>query len=133
MPETASRTIDFNKYYSALETVNLMNCQGYVVRVTGSTVESAGPVLGLGELCGIHTRDGRRILAEVVGFRHDHLILLPLEHIEGISPGDAVTARTTPRHILLSEKDPRPRSERPGRTDRRQGPAARRRASAPST
>ncbi len=104
MPETASRTIDFNKYYSALETVNLMRCQGYVVRVSGSTVESAGPVLGLGELCGIHTRDARRILAEVVGFRHDHLILLPLEHIEGVSPGDAVTARTTPRHIMLSEK-----------------------------
>ncbi|HQG47798.1 MAG TPA: FliI/YscN family ATPase [Sedimentisphaerales bacterium] len=105
MPETLSRrTIDFAKFYSALETVNLMDCQGYVVRVTGSTVESAGPVLGLGSLCGIHTRDGRRILAQVVGFRQDHLILLPLEHIEGVSPGDAVTARTTPRHILLSEK-----------------------------
>ncbi|HQI28164.1 MAG TPA: hypothetical protein PLT20_08760, partial [Sedimentisphaerales bacterium] len=88
MPETLSRrTIDFAKFYSALETVNLMDCQGYVVRVTGSTVESAGPVLGLGSLCGIHTRDGRRILAQVVGFRQDHLILLPLEHIEGVSPG----------------------------------------------
>jgi flagellum-specific ATP synthase len=97
-------SIDFGKYYSALETVNLMNCQGYVVRVSGSTVESAGPVVGLGELCGIHVRGGRRVLAEVVGFRHDHLILLPLEHIEGVSPGDAVTARTTPRHIMLSEK-----------------------------
>jgi flagellum-specific ATP synthase len=103
MAETDSCLIDFSGYYSALETVSLMNCQGYVVRVSGSTVESAGPVIGLGELCGIHARDGRRILAEVVGFRDDHLILLPLEHIEGISPGDAVTARTTPRHILLSE------------------------------
>jgi flagellum-specific ATP synthase len=96
-------SIDFGKYHSALQTVDLLNCQGYVVRVSGSTVESAGPVIGLGEMCGIHARDGRRILAEVVGFRHDHLILLPLEHIEGISPGDAVTARTTPRHIMLSE------------------------------
>jgi len=103
MAETQDCLIDFNKYYSALETVKLMNCQGYVVRVSGSTVESAGPVVGLGELCGIHVRDGRRILAEVVGFRQDHLILLPLEHIEGISPGDTVTARTTPRHIMLSE------------------------------
>ncbi|MBN1506856.1 MAG: FliI/YscN family ATPase [Sedimentisphaerales bacterium] len=95
--------IDFEKYHSALHAVNLMDCQGYVVRVSGSTVESAGPVIGLGELCGIHIRDGRRVLAEVVGFRNDHLILLPLEHIEGISPGDSVTARSTPRHILLSE------------------------------
>jgi flagellum-specific ATP synthase len=57
----------------------------------------------LGELCGIQIRNGRRVLAEVVGFQNDHLILLPLEHIEGISPGDTVTARTTPRHITLSE------------------------------
>jgi flagellum-specific ATP synthase len=103
MTETGSCTIDFNKYHQALETVDLLNCQGYVVRVSGSTVESTGPILGLGELCGIHVRAGRRILAEVVGFRNDRLILLPLEHIEGISPGDAVTARTTPRHIMLSE------------------------------
>jgi flagellum-specific ATP synthase len=102
---TAGQTcqIDFEKLHTALQTVNLMDCQGYVVRVSGSTVESAGPVIGLNELCGIHIRDGRRVLAEVVGFRNDHVILLPLEHIEGISPGDTVTARSTPRHILLSE------------------------------
>ena len=98
-----TNVIDFGEYYSALETVDLMDCQGYVVRVSGSTVESAGPIIGLGELCGIHIRDGRRVPAEVVGFRNDHLILLPLEHIEGISPGDTVTARTTTRHITLSE------------------------------
>jgi len=103
MTDSETQVIDFDKYYSALQTVDLMSCQGYVVRVSGSTVESAGPVIGLGELCGIHIRDGRRALAEVVGFRNDHLILLPLEHIEGISPGDTVTARTTPRHIMLSE------------------------------
>ena len=101
--ELESSPIDFEKYHCALETVELMNCQGYVVRVSGSTVESAGPVIGLGEFCGIHVRDGRRVLAEVVGFRDDHLILLPFEHIEGVSPGDAVTARTTPRHIMLGE------------------------------
>ena len=96
-------TIDFEKFHSALRGVNLLNCQGFVVRVSGLTVESTGPTLGLGELCGIHIRDGRRVLAEVVGFHNDHLVLLPLEHIEGITPGDAVTARITPRYITLSD------------------------------
>jgi flagellum-specific ATP synthase len=96
-------SIDFEKFHSALQDVNLLDCRGSVVRVTGLTVESNGPVVGLGELCGIHLRDGRRVLAEVVGFQNDHFILLPLEHIEGISPGDTVTARTTPRYISLSE------------------------------
>lgn len=96
--------IDFEKFHSALETVNLLDCQGYVVRVSGLTVESNGPIVGVGELCGIHIRDGRRVIAEVVGFQDDHIILLPLEHIEGISPGDGVTARSTPRYITLSEQ-----------------------------
>ncbi len=96
-------SIDFDKFRSALHNVNLLNCQGCVVRVSGLTIESSGPVLGLGELCGIHIRDGRRVLAEVVGFRGNLLILLPLEHIEGISPGDTVTGRITPRYITLSE------------------------------
>jgi flagellum-specific ATP synthase len=96
-------SVDFEKFHSALREVSLLDCQGYVVRVSGLTVESTGPTVGLGELCGIHIRDGRRVLAEVVGFHHDHLILLPLEHIEGISPGDTVTARITSRYITLSE------------------------------
>jgi len=96
--------IDFDKLHLAVETINLLECQGTVVKVSGLAVESNGPMVGLGELCGIHTRDGRRILAEVVGFQSDHVILLPLEHIDGVSPGDTVTARTTPRHIVLSEQ-----------------------------
>ena len=100
---SGSCLIDFEKFHSALQKVNLLDCQGHVVRVSGLMVESAGPMLGLGELCGIHIRDGRRVLAEVVGFREDRLILLPLAHIEGISPGDIVTARTAPRCIALSE------------------------------
>lgn len=95
--------INFDNLHAALEQVNLQTCQGSVVRVSGLTVESAGPPLGLGELCGVHLRDGKRIMAEVVGFNNDNLILLPIEHAGGISPGDAVTARTAPRCINLSE------------------------------
>ena len=101
--QAGSCLIYFKRFHSALQKVTLLDCQGYVVRVSGLTVESTGPILGLGELCGIHIRDGRRVPAEVVGFRAERLILLPLGHIEGISPGDIVTARTTPRCITLSE------------------------------
>jgi flagellum-specific ATP synthase len=101
--EVRDSLIDFAKFHSVLSGVKLLDCQGLVVRVSGQTVESNGPSLGLGELCSIRIRDGRQVLAEVVGFHSDHLILLPLEHIEGISPGDTVTARTTPRHISLSD------------------------------
>ncbi|MHC4636298.1 MAG: FliI/YscN family ATPase [Planctomycetota bacterium] len=101
--ETRAELIDFESFHTALDKVNLYNCHGSVVRVSGLTIESAGPKVGLGELCGINISDGRRVLAEVVGFHNDHLILLPLEHIEGITPGDTVTARTSPRFIRLSD------------------------------
>ena len=37
--------IDFDKFHSALGAVNLLNCQGSVVRVSGLTIESSGPKL----------------------------------------------------------------------------------------
>ena len=101
--DSASGSIDFSSFHSALEDVDLHKCKGSVVKVSGLTVESTGPNLGLGELCGIHLRDGRRVVAEVVASQHDHLVLLPLEHIEGISPGDSVTARITKRYIILGD------------------------------
>ncbi len=94
--------IDFKKLFSTVQQTSLCTRKGTIAKVSGLTVESNGPSLGLGELCGIHLRDGRRVLAEVVGFRDERLILLPLEHIEGISAGDPVTARSTPRYIKLS-------------------------------
>lgn len=101
--EILDNKIDFERFHSALREINLLDCQGFVVRVAGQMVESSGPAIGLGELCSIQIHNNRAVMAEVVGFQKDHLILLPLEHIEGISPGDTVTARTTPRHITLSD------------------------------
>ena len=99
----ARPVIDFEKFHAALRDVSLLSYQGFVVRVSGMTIESSGPNVGLGELCRINIRGGKSVLAEVVGFQDGRLVLLPLEHIEGISPGDTVTARSTPRHIHLSE------------------------------
>ena len=101
--DPGNNIIDFDKFHSALRAVNLLDCQGTVVRASGLTIESNGPKVGLGELCGIDVRGGRRVLAEVVGFQNDRIILLPLEYVEGISPGDLVTARSTPRYINLND------------------------------
>jgi len=101
--DTQILSIDFDRLGDALRDANLHNCKGTVTKVAGLTVESNGPVLGLGELCEITLRDGRGVLAEVIGFRENRIIVLPLEHIEGISPGDSVIARITPRYIHVSE------------------------------
>lgn len=96
--------VDFERFHRALGEVNLLECKGSIIRVSGLTVESNGPCVGLGELCSIRLQDGRMILAEVIGFKTDRLLLLPLEHIDGICPGDTVTSVNEPRYINLDDR-----------------------------
>jgi flagellum-specific ATP synthase len=95
--------VDFEQFHAALEEVNLLSCKGSVLRVSGLTVESNGPAVGLGQLCQIHLGDDKIVLAEVVGFKVGHLILLPLERVDGICPGDTVTTLDKPRYITLDD------------------------------
>jgi len=93
--------VDLMKYEMKLRTVNLMPYRGAVVRVAGMMVESKGPPVGIGQMCEIRLNDGRRVLAEVVGFHGDNRMLMPLEDIEGITPGDPVIAKSSPCHMRL--------------------------------
>ncbi|MCD4831083.1 MAG: FliI/YscN family ATPase [Anaerohalosphaeraceae bacterium] len=95
--------IDFDGFHSALSAVNLLGCRGAVTKVSGLTVESNGPKMALGGMCKIKLQDGQAVKAEVVGFHEHRLILLPLEYVEGISPGDTVTAVHKPRAISMGE------------------------------
>ncbi len=104
LTQTKKSAINFDKFHSLLNDAKLLHCQGSVVRLSGLTIESNGPLLGLGEVCCIHLRNGQTVMAEVVGFQNKNLLLLPLEYINGISPGDAVTPKQSPRYICLGDE-----------------------------
>jgi len=93
--------VNLEKYLPKLKEVDLLPCRGSVVRVAGLTIESKGPPVGVGHLCEIRLADGRRVAAEVVGFRNELRILLPLESIDGIAPNDVVLAHSSPRRIPM--------------------------------
>jgi flagellum-specific ATP synthase len=93
--------IDFEGLHSRLAGMNLLKCKGAITKVSGLVLESNGPNMGLGELCGIHLDDGHRILAEVIGFRNGNLVLLPLEDISGVRQGNIVTSRAKQRNLTL--------------------------------
>lgn len=95
--------MDLNKYRSRLDGLNLLSCRGAVVTVAGLTVEAQGPPVGVGQLCEIHLSCGRRVPAEVVGFRGANRLLLPLEGIEGVSPGDAVVPCKGMRELTVGD------------------------------
>ena len=66
---------------------------GRVSKVVGLVVEAEGPVTQLGSICDIICQEGgRKIRAEVLGFRDNHVLLMPLEEVSGISPGCRVVA-----------------------------------------
>ena len=65
---------------------------GRVSKVVGLIVESRGPEGSVGEQMAIHLGDGRRIMAEVVGFHDHHVMLMPVENTDGIRPGLLVEA-----------------------------------------
>ena len=78
---------------------------GRIAKIVGLTVESLGPDAKLGDLCKIYT-DGQRqecVYAEVVGFRDNHLLLMPFENVDGIGPGCIVENTEHPLSVVVGD------------------------------
>jgi len=64
---------------------------GRVTRVVGLVIEATGIDVGVGELCRVTSlTDDRSVLAEVVGFKEDNVILMPLGELDGLHAGSFV-------------------------------------------
>lgn len=80
------------RYDEALRDVRLHKVNGRVEKVIGLTIEARGPVAKIGDVCLIHGPDGEHSLSEVVGFRQDLVLLMPLGDVSGLAPGSVVEA-----------------------------------------
>lgn len=63
---------------------------GKIEKIVGMTVEATGPASNIGDVCRIRVSDGRKVLAEVVGFKENKVLLMPYEDTEGIGFGSTV-------------------------------------------
>lgn len=84
--------IDVEKYKMALKESSFIVKYGRISQVIGLTIEATGPAVSIGELCSVSASGEKEILAEVVGFRDNKVLLMPLGEMEGISPGSKVTS-----------------------------------------
>ena len=87
-----------------VERVDPLTRYGRVTQVVGLVAESVGPPeVALGELCilGDPERGGMR--TEVVGFRDDRVLLMPLGEMEGIRPGTPVFPTRAPLYIPVGD------------------------------
>jgi len=77
---------------------------GRVTKIVGLTIEADGPLLGIGTRCTIESPDGRKILAEIIGFKDDRVVLMPYEDNEGIAPGSQVKNVIMGNNVRVSDK-----------------------------
>ena len=85
-------TIDIKKYNSFVETNSFVKKTGKISRVIGLMIESNGPGVAIGSICAIRSRTRSEVLAQVVGFRNNQTLLMPLDDIHGIEPGCIIEA-----------------------------------------
>ena len=89
-----SETISLKKYQTFVDTVSFVKKRGRVNRVTGMIIEGDGPPVSLGSVCTIisNQRD-KQVDAEVVGFRDQTILLMPLGEMTGIEPGSIIESK----------------------------------------
>jgi len=89
--------MDLARYREAIRQTDSMRLNGRVAQVLGVLVESLGPASRIGEMCHIITgRNRPRLPAEVVGFRGNRVLLMPLSGMGDIAHGNEVVATGKP-------------------------------------
>jgi FliI/YscN family ATPase len=77
---------------------------GHVVQLIGLVIESEGPLAAVGEICRIEAAGHNgSTLAEVVGFRNHHVLLMPLGELHGIHPGSEVIAMGSALRVAVGD------------------------------
>jgi flagellum-specific ATP synthase len=89
-----SPPISLQRYHSCLDSACPIEAGGHVTKVIGLVIEALGPASQLGTVCEISTKaPNRKITAEVLGFKENSVLMMPLEDIQGIGPGSRVVAK----------------------------------------
>lgn len=101
-PQQTNQTtrIDLTPYRDAVATLDLLSPKGVVTRAVGLTVEASGISARIGDFCLIDAHaGGPPILVEVVGFRDEALLLMPLGDLQGVRPGSHVACIARPHTV----------------------------------
>lgn len=86
-------------YIYALQKVEMVQVYGKVLQVVGLVVEVQVQGVQVSELCRIMVGEKEFVFAEVVGFKEDRVLLMPLGPLIGIKPGNRVYATGRPIEV----------------------------------
>lgn len=94
---------DFSPYKKILNDINPVVKVGKVVEIIGLIIEADGPESSIGDLCHIVSDDIGPISCEVVGFRENRILLMPLGSIEGLKAGAKVVNSGSDMKVKVSD------------------------------
>lgn len=92
------------KLLSQIRPFETLTFYGHVKKIVGLTIEADAPMLGIGSRCIIENIFGKKIVAEIVGFRDDRVLLMPFDDSSGIEPGSLVKSINTKNTVKVSDK-----------------------------
>lgn len=96
--------LDFNKLKKMVSDTSTIYTEGVVTKVIGLTIEVQGIKAFVGELCVIYNERNNPVNCEVVGFKDEFVILMPLDELIGIAPGCRVVPKRRPLNVRCSDK-----------------------------
>lgn len=86
-------SLNLSKYRAAVESINPIRLHGKVTQVVGLVIEGYCPDTSVGAICQIWPQEGEPILAEVVGFRNNKTLLMPLGEVRGVGLDSLITVK----------------------------------------
>lgn len=95
--------IQWEPYFNAVAHGSLMRLQGRIVKVIGLIAEAEGVGVSIGSRCKIESAHGLSIMAEVVGFKDERVLLMPYGDTRGIRPGSRVTLMDETPHADVGD------------------------------
>ena len=96
--------VDYSNLEKKISETNTVFTEGKVTKVIGLTIEAEGIKSFVGELCTIYNEMNNSIKCEVVGFRDNAVLLMPLGELVGISPGCRVVPENKPLSVRCSDE-----------------------------
>lgn len=91
-------------YAKKLASLETLKSIGRVTRAVGLVIESQGPAVSVGDLCYLQTANGdRSVMLEAVGFRDNHVLLMPLGQMPPVRVGDMIVAAGVKSEIPVGD------------------------------
>jgi len=94
----------FDTFLNHVDELNPVRIEGKVAQITGLVIEATSQTGTVGDVCDIMINGSDSIPAEIVGFRDNKILLMPLGDTVGVAPGARVKLNPLPLRVPVGEQ-----------------------------